>query len=178
MPDVNEIFDSAFERFLREERDNIAGLVSERNLCGHLARIINENLAGTGFIADPEYNRQNLNRIKTTIDDELNVITITCDVVLHRRGSAGPENNLIAIEMKKSTQKEKKKNDDRNRLRALTKQNLEEITVLNGAPEHVRGYQLGVYLELDVESFSFAIEKYADGEWIENSNATLPQIAG
>ena len=181
MANINQYFDAAFSRFLLEERANVTGLASERNLCGQLSRILNEDRQASQldeFIADPEYNRQNLNQIKTIIDDELNVITITSDIVFHRRGHAGLENNLMAIEMKKSDQPLEKRNDDRNRLRALTNQDVDSIQVLNGAPEHVRGYCLGVYLELDVKTLVFTIEKYSNGEWAETTNKTLPAAAG
>ena len=53
---------------------------------------------------DTEYNR-NGGSLKTIFDNErdLKVIKVTCDIIVHSRGKNIKQDNLICIEMKKST---------------------------------------------------------------------------
>src|SRR6266851_1871572 len=82
-------FECAFRRFLDNERDNIRADVSERNLCGHLAAELKKELdnpAWSGYYADTEYNRKQGGQVKTMMDEKLQVVSITCDLIVHSRG--------------------------------------------------------------------------------------------
>jgi hypothetical protein len=58
---------------------------------------------------------------------------------------------LLALEMKKASGRERDKLSDKERLRALTSSPYEQVWPYNGEgqPEHVYGYKIGIYMELD-----------------------------
>ena len=118
------------------------------------------------YYADLEYNRKQGGRIKTILDDDMEVVTINCDIILHSRGRSVQLDNLIAIEMKKSSRSQESKNSDRKRLRALTKRSYDGVWSYDGKthPEHVCNYQLGFYIELNISSHTFLFERYEQGQ--------------
>lgn len=75
------------------------------------------------YHVDVEYNRNKNGRIKTCCpldDDRIPVpVTINCDLIVHSRGEIARQDNLIAIEMKKSSRTKKEKDSDRRRLITL-----------------------------------------------------------
>jgi hypothetical protein len=83
-----------------------------------------------------------------------------CDLILHSRGTLQPD-NLIAIEMKKKHHKKADKDADRDRLVALTMQN--DVYPIEHIPEHVSGYELGLFIELDVAEARYLTEVYRGG---------------
>lgn len=101
---------------------------SERTLCGALMIEIHEELKRTKFsdyFVDVEYNRNIGGKLKTSkktikgLDEQ--IVTINCDLIVHSRGQNVLRDNLIALEMKKSTGRKVDKDKDRNRLECLTK---------------------------------------------------------
>lgn len=167
------LFDECSDIFLEDEVENIMDDVAERNLCGRLAIHMTNKLAEynvTGYYADPEYNRKQGGQVKTILDDEMNVITIQCDLIIHSRGRNIEQDNLIAIEMKKSTRPESEKVDDRKRLRAMTKDRDDDIYSYDGKthPEHVCGYLLGVYMILNLAQRTCVFEYYQHGNKISD----------
>ena len=76
------------------------------------------------------------------------------------------EDNLIAIEMKKSQRCDDGKIADRDRLRAMTKSSGGGVWSNDGTvhPEHVCGYRLGVYIEIDSDDRKALIEHFVGGE--------------
>jgi hypothetical protein len=167
--DLKKLFNDAVTIFLRNERENIINNVAERNLCARLSYYI-ENLLSSyklsGYFADPEYNRKQNGEVKTILDKELKVVNIQCDIILHSRGHNIKNDNLVAIEMKKAYQNDIEKNNDRERLRALTKDSYNEIWSNDGKthPEHVCGYSLGVYMEIDSNNKTCLLEFYEKGQ--------------
>lgn len=166
---MNRIFNESNDLFLVREIDNILNDVNERNLCGRLAIYLNDKLKEydiKGYFVDQEYNRKQNGQIKTILDDEFNVITINCDIIIHSRGQNIQKDNLIAIEMKKYNRPELEKDNDRKRLRALTKDRYDDIWSNDGItlPEHVCGYSLGFYIELNIKTRICLIEQYIKGK--------------
>ncbi len=168
------LFNEGKEKLFLKEIDNILAGVNERNLCGRLStylEILLEKYDLTEYYSDPEYNRKQNGKIKTILDDEINVVTINCDIIVHSRGNQIGKDNLLAIEMKKSNRPEHEKVSDKNRLRALTKDSYNNIWSNDGKtfPEHVCGYELGIYLELDIPNRNCLFESYENGvkmdEW-------------
>ncbi len=162
------VFKSAFEEFLKTERDNILNGTSERNLCARLAPKLEKFALENGFdnyFADVEYNRKQEGKVKTIIDENYEIVSIVCDLILHSRGNSILNDNLIAIEMKRNNRPAKEKNKDRIRLRAMTKSSYDDIWSNDGTthPEHVCGYALGYYVELDENNCFFLIEEYQEG---------------
>lgn len=162
------IFEGANRKFLENEKDLIYSGVSERTLCGSLMTHLNEEIKGTDFseyYVDVEYNR-NKGKIKTILKDNIEVISINCDIILHSRGKLPNRDNLIAIEMKKHSNKESEKIKDKNRLIALTKDTFNDVWSFNGRdlPQHVCRYELGIYYELNVKKSEVYLEYYRKGQ--------------
>ncbi len=89
--------------------------VNERTLCGALSQYLSSITSQTeykNYHVDVEYNRNN-GEVKTIVNDKFEVVTINCDIIIHSRGEKIKNDNLIAIEIKKSTssQVEKQKID-------------------------------------------------------------------
>jgi hypothetical protein len=165
------LFDKAFNEFVSRERANIRKGVNERNLCSRFAMYLQhaaEALGLEGYYSDAEYNRNN-GQIKTILDDQMKVVSINCDVILHSRGEIIARDNLIAIEIKKSERPEQEKESDRRRLKALTKQSYDGIWSADGVtlPEHVCGYELGYFIDLDIQNTSVKVEVFKNGKPID-----------
>lgn len=164
-------FSRAFLRFLKQQRQGILNDVSERNLCAHLAHELMGELKNPkwgGYYADTEYNRKQGGQVKTTMDDQLQVVTITCDLIVHSRGEIPGHDNLIAVEMKKAKHPPAAKASDRKRLRALTKASYDGVWTADGKtlPEHVCGYDLGLLIDLDGPAGKATVEEYRRGELV------------
>jgi hypothetical protein len=171
---LQEIVERSLDKFFQRELDAILDRVSERNNCGRLAIYLQQqaNEAGlSNYFADPEYNRKQGGQVKTILNGEMEVITIQCDLILHSRGESILEDNLIAIEMKKSERPEKEKDDDRDRLRAMTKSSYDDIWSNDGTthPEHVCGYKLGLYIELNVNARIATLEYFKRGRRVSTN---------
>ena len=75
------------------------------------------------------------------------------------------QDNLIAIEMKKSNRPKKEKNDDRRRIIALSKDRYGDVWSYDGEtlPEHVCRYKLGIYYEINFSKKFILLEYYYRG---------------
>lgn len=165
---LSNLFWGAFEQFLREEAGNIANGTSEQNLCGRLAMLLDgqrRDAGIQGYVVDTEYNR-NGGEIKTIIGEQSEVVSIRCDIILHSRGQLPHQDNLIVVEMKRSNHPASEKQKDRIRLRAMTKATYDNVWSYDGKtlPEHVCGYEIGFYLEVNRFARSFLVETYTAGE--------------
>lgn len=170
-PDLlRAVFESTLQEFFLHETQEVLEGVNERSSCGRMAiymqRIAEAN-GLRGYFADTEYNRKQDGRVKTIIDRELKVVTINCD--LHSRGGSIAADNLIAVEVKKREGREEEKAKDRERLRALTKASYDDVWSYDGVvlPEHVCGYVLGIYIELDRQHRQCLLEYYKSGDKVE-----------
>ena len=72
--------------------------------------------------------------------------------------------------MKKAYRKVCEKERDKARLVALTKDSYDEIWSFDGKtlPEHVCGYELGIYYEIDRKRSSIYVEYYAKGKKLKS----------
>lgn len=168
MKELIEIFRNANLGFLKRDVDLVKSKVSERCLCGALMLSLHNEIQNTkfkGYYTDIEYNR-NSGKVKTIINKEHKVVSVTCDLIVHSRGEQTLQDNLIAIEMKKSSRPELEKNKDRERLMALTKDTFDDIWSNDGKtlPEHVCGYPLGIYYEINILNRYIELEYYTKGE--------------
>jgi hypothetical protein len=168
------LFENANATFLAENRSLFENNVAERTLCGalmlHIHDIIKEAPPFAGYYVDVEYNRNKggIKTIRKTIQG-LNeeIIPINCDLILHSRGENVEQDNLIAIEMKKSTQSQMEKQADRDRLIALTKDSFDDVWAWDhNLPEHVCRYALGVYYEINFSEKQILIEYYCRGRFV------------
>lgn len=179
---LTDLFERANESFLQSEQDLLHSGVNERTVCGalmlHLHDLIKDDASYDGYFTDVEYNR-NRGAIKTVAKTvcgtELKVIRINCDIILHSRGKHPEQDNLIAIEMKKTFRRFCDKESDRVRLKALTADSFDDIWSFDGhtLPEHVCRYVLGVYYEINAHRNEIAIEYYHHGELVERYNINL-----
>ncbi|MBR4290035.1 MAG: hypothetical protein IKT52_05270 [Oscillospiraceae bacterium] len=176
------LFEDANRVLINDDLSLFESRVSERTLCGALMLHIHDKIADDpayqGYYTDVEYNRNKggkLKNIKKTIQGENEtVVTINCDLILHSRGQHVQQDNLIAIEMKKSSQRPNAKNADRERLIALTKNSYDGIWSFDGhtLPEYVCRYVLGVYYEIKYSEREILLEYYRRGTLVESKTIT------
>ena len=169
-----EIFEKTKEKFLKDEKEIIRIDINERTLSArlmfHLQTILLEDELYREkyktYSVDCEYNRINEYKMKTLkryenfeIDDNLDKIRkIYPDIIFHKRKE---EDNLIVIEMKKSTSNNNDcKEKDRERLKIMT--NLNDPNNFN--------YTLGVYFKVDTTgNNNHIIEFFVNGKEYKKS---------
>ena len=169
--DIKALFEAANQSLLTCDKELFENQVSERMLCGALMLhfhncMQNDSSKWNGYHADVEYNR-NKGSIKgfKTIYSSGGIIRINCDLIVHSRGHITEQDNLIAIEMKKFSRPQVEKNKDRERLIVLTSSPSDDECIdPHKLPEHVCGYALGVYYEINYHRRSILIEYYRHGE--------------
>ncbi len=177
-----ELFENANNMLVENDRDLFVSNVNERTLCGalmaHFQGLTRNDPSFDGYYTDVEYNR-NQGKIKTVVQKdswpELRIIRINCDLILHSRGMHPEQDNLIAVEMKKSSRPRREKEADRERLIALTADSFDNIWSFDGhtLPEHVCRYVLGVYYEIDLLKQKIKVEYYHKGEKIESYEVSI-----
>ena len=91
---------------------------------------LNKQLEMNGYndyYADVEFNKvgKKEKRIKLLPDNEGVLKRIFTDIIVHSRGKETPD-NLLVLEMKKSSANQQDKEKDRNRLRKMTKDRFEK----------------------------------------------------
>jgi hypothetical protein len=168
---LDHILAQATDDFFISEVEAILDTVSERNNCQRFSVYLERRAheAGlTDYHADTEWNRKQGGQVKTILDENLEVVRIQSDLILHSRGSFVSEDNLIAIEMKKAGMPEPEKAADRKRLRAMTKSSFDGVWSNDGTthPQHVCGYRIGLYIELDAHRRMAKLERYSNGECV------------
>lgn len=171
--EILSIFETANEKFLAEEQSLFDNHVAERTLCGALMLWLHDIIKNydsyEGYFVDVEYNRNkgSLKTIyKTCNGPENRVVRVNCDLIIHSRGRNIKQDNLLAIEMKKSNRSKNDKISDKERLKALTKDSFDDIWSNDGQtlPEHVCGYVLGIYYEINYKKREILLEYYRKGE--------------
>lgn len=176
-----KLFYEANKNFLINHMSNILNDVSERNLCAQLSMEINLLLKKydfQGYYSDPEYNRNGLDVKKTICAVGLEPQAIVCDLIVHSRGEK-QKDNLLAIEMKKTNNcDENDINNDRARLKALTKQECDEYFELgeNLFPKNVCLYELGIMYILDIRRKLITYEIYVDGEKVGDETDSFDEM--
>ncbi len=174
--ELKQLFLAANESFLRQDIELLNSEVSERALCGalmlHLNRLMMQDGTYDGYYTDVEYNRNrgNIRTHKKTIKGPFEqIIRITCDLIVHSRGKNKVQDNLIAVEMKKSAVSQVAKDKDKDRLSALTKSRSENIELHTKGvlPEQVCGYVIGIYYEIDYKKRNIYLEFYKCGNLFE-----------
>ena len=178
--ELMNIFEKAKEKFLKDEKEIIRIDINERTLSArlmfHLQILLLENESYKEtykpYSVDCEYNRINEYKIKTLkryenfeIDDNSDKIRkIFPDIILHKRKE---EDNLIVIEMKKVNSYIKKKENDKNRLKAMT--NPRKLNNFN--------YTLGVYFEVDTTgNNNHIIEFFVNGKKYKKTKNRINDI--
>lgn len=178
------LFERANTQLLQQDRALFSSQVSERTLCGALMLQLNDCISEdedlTGYYVDVEYNRNKggIKTIrKTIVGEQEQIIPINCDLIVHSRGECVEQDNLIAIEMKKSNRPLPEKDKDRERLVALTKDSFNDVWAFDGRnlPEHVCRYVLGVYYEINYRRKLISIEYYRTGQLVHSYTLRMPE---
>lgn len=162
---LKKLFWAAHKAFLKNHRELLEGKLSERCLCGALMYELNKQLEINGYndyYADVEFNKVGKKEkcIKLLPDNEGTLKRIFTDIIVHSRGQVSPD-NLIALEMKKSRAKKLSRENDRERLMQLTKQ---DVYINN---RYIYRYKLGIYYEIDLKNEEILVEFYQDGSKVE-----------
>lgn len=169
-------YEKLFFSHFREEDEKFLTSVPEKDEAVENFILTDNNLSSIKY--SPEYVTNSspvspTNRIKTirkTIrGQQEEIIPINCDLILHSRGENVDQDNLIAIEMKKSNAPSAEKQKDRERLIALTKDSFDDVWAWDhNLPEHVCRYVLGVYYEINYRQKEIHIEYYRRGELVRS----------
>ena len=172
--ELKSIFKRANKKLIEKDKDLFLLKVSERTICGalmlHLSEAL-ENSDYSSYYADVEFNRNHGSKLKTLVKTvkgpEYKIIKITCDLIVHSRGENIEQDNLIAIEMKKSYRKMVEKESDCFRLQCLTKDCFDDnILSYDGKilPEHVCRYVIGIYYEINDKDRSILLKYFYKGK--------------
>jgi hypothetical protein len=165
---VKDFFEEAFRRFSIHERTNILNVIHEQNLSCRLAlelELIKVNFGFPGYYADTEYNRQR-NNIKKSREG----IKFRPDVIVHSRYEIIHRDNLIAIEMKKAGQPRTNADDNRRRLMDMTRP-------LNPHNRDAYGYELGMFIEINISEKMFILEEFRKGNSISVERRSLENVS-
>jgi hypothetical protein len=175
MADVLDVlFKEALDRFVGREYALVRKNAHEQAMCHRLAAYVEhakDQHGLGGYWVDTEYNRHgdNVKRIRHAVTGE--PINVVCDLLLHSRGELA-EDNLIAVEMKKADGDEADKQRDRERLQALTTACAEGVE-----PDHVCGYKLGYFLQINTKNATLAVEEFRAGVLVSGFTLDFAQPA-
>ena len=177
--ELERVFEKANKQFLKRNFMLFELKVSERTLCGALMTELYEVIKETKYseyFVDVEYNRNVGGKLKTFKGTDEKIVTINCDLIVHSRGQNLFQDNLIALEMKKSTGGKRDKDNDRIRLQCLTKSPDQDVWSYGGKvfPEHVCGYGLGIYYEINFSKNSILVEYYKNGNCYHQYEVRIP----
>lgn len=156
---LKDFFWEANRAFIEKDYVLLDEELSERCLCGALMHELNKQLEKNGcnnYYADIEFNRafeNTINNVKHLPDEEGTPKRVFPDIIVHSRGKVTPD-NLLALEMKKSTARREAKERDKNRLNLLTS-------------SYPYKYKLGVYYEINNKRRQILVEFYQNNEKIE-----------
>jgi hypothetical protein len=165
---LDSLFERALDTLLSQDANTLLSGVSERSSCGRLAVHLEVEMQASklsGYYAEVEYNRKQNGQVKTMIDEDMQIISITPDVIVHSRGESVRHDNLIAVEMKKTERPEAEKDSDRLRLKIMTRRSFNGIWSADGVthPEHVCGYRVGIFIEIDRLNRRLVLEYFKAG---------------
>lgn len=151
--------------FLENHASLLKRELSERCLCGALMCELNKQLEKNNFknyYADVEFNRaieNTINNVKRLTKEEGTPKRVFPDIIVHSRGKVTPD-NLLALEMKKSTARREAKERDKNRLSLLTS-------------SYPYKYKLGVYYEINPKKRQILVEFYKTGRKISTDSRVI-----
>lgn len=150
-----DIFQKAKNEFLEKEKSIIKNDTNERTLTQRLAFYLElqlrKNIKYENYSVDCEYNRKEEDIKRLKFGKNTDKKEIYPDIIVHQRKI---KNNLIAIEMKKTTSRNTDKIKDIEKLEALTDR------------KNDYHYTLGIYFELDITDNNNIINFFVDGEVI------------
>ena len=165
LENLKAMFLEANRSFIENHASLLKRELSERCLCGALMCELNKQLeknACNNYYADIEFNRafeNTINNVKHLPDEEGTPKRVFPDIIVHSRGKVTPD-NLLALEMKKSTARREAKERDKNRLSLLTS-------------SYPYKYKLGVYYEINPKKRQILVEFYKTGRKISTDSRVI-----
>lgn len=159
--ELRQLFLDGNHRFLEKHHLLLERKVNERTLCGalmlELSRSLENQWKFLDCFVDIEYNRIDgakkalPRKLMDECDDGDDTVRIYPDIIIHRRGKRYPD-NLLVLEMKKSTATSSAKLTDRKRLKVMT------------AQDGIFLYKLGIFYVIDFEKYQVCVEYYVNGK--------------
>lgn len=165
LENLKAMFLTANRSFIENHARLLKRELSERCLCGALMYELNKQLEKNNFknyYADVEFNRaieNTINNVKRLPKEEGTPKRVFPDIIVHSRGKVTPD-NLLALEMKKSTARREAKERDKNRLSLLTS-------------SYPYKYKLGVYYEINPKKRQILVEFYKTGRKISTCSRVI-----
>lgn len=165
LENLKAMFLTANRSFIENHARLLKRELSERCLCGALMYELNKQLEKNNFknyYADVEFNRaieNTINNVKRLPKEEGTPKRVFPDIIVHSRGKVTPD-NLLALEMKKSTARREAKERDKNRLSLLTS-------------SYPYKYKLGVYYEINPKKRQILVEFYKTGRKISTDSRVI-----
>lgn len=165
LENLKAMFLTANRSFIENHARLLKRELSERCLCGALMYELNKQLEKNNFknyYADVEFNRaieNTINNVKRLPKEEGTPKRVFPDIIVHSRGKVTPD-NLLALEMKKSTARREAKERDKNRLSLLTS-------------SYPYKYKLGVYYEINPKKRQILVEFYKTGRKISTGSRVI-----
>lgn len=165
LENLKAMFLAANRSFIENHASLLKRELSERCLCGALMCELNKQLeknACNNYYADIEFNRafeNTINNVKDLPDEEGTPKRVFPDIIVHSRGKVTPD-NLLALEMEKSTARREAKERDKNRLSLLTS-------------SYPYKYKLGVYYEINNKRRQILVEFYKTGRKISTDSRVI-----
>lgn len=159
---INDILIPSLERLYKKDYFNIRIGVSERNICARLAHHMETIMHGRDnfrdYFADVEYNRKNDGTIKHSKGYKKVSLLMVSDLIVHKRNV---DNNLLAVEMKRWNNYDKRK-EDRDRLKSIVSSPEE------GKDDCVYDTTLGAFIIYSEEKVlvEFYGKMSGEGDWI------------
>lgn len=150
-----DIFEKAKNEFLEKEKSIIKNDTNERTLTQRLAFYLElqlrKNIKYENYSVNCEYNKDGEDIKRLKFGKNAKRKKIYPDIIIHQ---VKIKDNLIAIEMKKTTSRNTEKIKDIEKLEALTDR------------KNDYHYTLGIYFELDITDNNNIINFFVDGEVI------------
>ena len=151
-----DIFEKAKNEFLEKEKDIIKNDTNERTLTQRLAFYLElqlrKNIKYNDYSVNCEYNKDGEDIKRLKFGKNAKRKKIYPDIIIHQ---VKIKDNLIAIEMKKTTSRNTDNIKDIEKLKALTDE------------KNCYSYILGIYFELDItDNNNNIINFFVDGEEI------------
>jgi len=121
--EIEEIINLAIKELIEKDKYLLEVNINERTITHRLAIYLEQYFEN--WNVDCEYNRNHedikklKNYLKTTTTDDTEAKTVFPDIIVHKRGTN--ENNLLVIEVKKSSNNEDREKDI-NKLKAFKKE--------------------------------------------------------
>ena len=165
---ISNLVENSLRNLISNEWGYIKSGVHERSVCGRLGTLLESDVKSFGlhgYFADIEYNRMLDNDLKLIMDENGNPAKINADLIVHGRTALPEDDNLIAVEMKKSYRSVDDKTKDRKRLISLTTPASDDDWFYDEErrPKFVAGYHVNCYIEIDIDRPSVLAETYIDG---------------